>query len=261
MKGNERFWSLDVECCMRMQRELVNEWNRDIQLRGSPAQPLEKTGCLAAVITNHYHNHRLWQLEDEARRPDFDDAAIGFVKRMIDRENQLRNDAIERIDEELQRRLDQHGVSLRANAYRHSETPGAILDRLSILALKTYHMTRQAEREDVSEEHRRTCLSRAAILCHQRVHLHRSLRWLVTALEKGASRLVVYRQFKMYNDPNLNPAIYLYRSSSRDHPGSDGGGTGIVNLSNFGADGYGEPGLGSRVDLRSGAQAAAWPCR
>src|SRR5689334_13066946 len=161
------------------------------------------------IAANHRNNHLLWDEADQARRTDVADAAIAANKRAIDRYNQQRNDAIEKIDEALLARLA--GVTPRADAWHNSETAGSIIDRLSILALKVHHMRAQAERTDAAPEHVAACRDKLGRLALQRDDLARCLDTLLARAAEGRAFWRVYRQFKMYNDPALNP--YLYRRS------------------------------------------------
>jgi hypothetical protein len=163
-------------------------------------------GIPISIAENHSRNAALWREEDRARRDDVPAAEIVRCKRAIDRHNQKRNDAVEAIDAWLLDRLED--VSRRPGARQSSETPGAMIDRLSILALKIHHMRLQAERADAGEGHRETCRGKLATLQKQRADLARCLQRLLGELSRGESWFAVYRQFKMYNDPALNPQLY-----------------------------------------------------
>ena len=179
----------------------------------------DDTGAFASdvarfIAANHRNNRLLWDEEDQARRTDVDDAAIAANKRAIDRYNQQRNDAIERIDEALLARVA--GIPVATDAWHNSETAGAMIDRLSILALKIHHMRAQTLRPDATQEHVARCAEKLMRLERQRDDLAHCLDALLTQAAEGRAFWRIYRQFKMYNDPTLNP--YLYRSAASDTP-------------------------------------------
>lgn len=161
------------------------------------------------IARNHLCNALLWDEEDRARRTDVPDHEIVASKRAIDRHNQARNDAVEAIDTALLAALGEPAPA----APLHSETPGAMIDRLSILALKIHHMRREADRRGAGAEHMRSCAAKLERLNLQRVDLRDCLDRLLRALVEGRARFKVYRQYKMYNDPTLNP--WLYQAASR----------------------------------------------
>lgn len=161
----------------------------------------------------HRFNFLLWHEEDIARSPDVTDARIAEVKRAIDRYNQARNDAIEKVDDWLVAELARRGVTAPADAVSATETPGAAIDRLSILELRRYHMREQVERADAAPEHREKAAGRMVILDQQRDHLVAAADRLLAEIFAGRRPLRVFRQMKMYNDPALNP--YLYKAAVR----------------------------------------------
>ena len=169
-------------------------------------QPTPDAGAWQFIEANHRCNNLLWDEEDQARRKDVPDSAIAANKRAIDGCNQRRNDAIERIDECLLAELE--GVARRSDARMSSETAGAMIDRLSILALKIFHMRLQTLRTDASREHVETCVAKLARLDEQRRDLAACLDRLLAECAAGTAYFKVYRQFKMYNDPALNPYLY-----------------------------------------------------
>jgi hypothetical protein len=162
---------------------------------------------LAAVARQHRANYELWHIEDEARAPGATDKEIAEVKRRIDRTNQRRNDLAEELDERLIKWLETRSLP-RPEAPLHSESPGLVIDRLSILALKIYHTREEAKRHDAPEGHVERNCRRLEILEEQRADLARCLDTLWNETLAGARRFKMYRQLKMYNDPALNPAIY-----------------------------------------------------
>jgi len=168
---------------------------------------------LALVARQHRANFDLWHTEDEARDPGATDAQLADVKRRVDRTNQLRNDLAEQLDRTLLEWLPAQDLP-RQDAPLNSESPGLIIDRLSILALKIYHTREEAERSDASPEHMDRNRGRLAILEEQRADLTGCLDALWRETLAGSRRFKLYRQLKMYNDPDLNPAIYRKSRSS-----------------------------------------------
>ena len=174
--------------------------------RAARERTLNEHGPWRWIEADHRCNCLLWKEEDQARRTDVPDAAIAGNKRAIDRHNQSRNDAIEKIDESLLESFA--GVTRRGDARLNSETAGAIVDRLSILSLKIHHMRLQTERTDVGTGHVESCRSKLVRLIEQRQDLLGCLDRLLAECAAGSAYFKVYRQFKMYNDPNLNPYLY-----------------------------------------------------
>ena len=162
---------------------------------------------LAAVSLHHRANFDLWHIEDEARTPNATDATIAGVKRRIDQTNQLRNDLAEELERILLPWLEARGLP-NCEAPLNSESPGLMIDRLSILALKIYHTAEEVDRTDAPSRHAELNRGRLDILKEQRGDLANCLGALWTDVIAGKRRFKLYRQLKMYNDPELNPAIY-----------------------------------------------------
>lgn len=162
----------------------------------APSSPFDQL-----VLDQHRANYDLWHREDEARDPHASDHTIVQVKHDIDRLNQLRNDLAEQIDVALLALVPAHPT-----APLHSESPGLIIDRLSILALKVFHTEEQLHRSTPEHQHRNQ--SRLAVLNEQRTDLASCLDALWSDVLAGRRRFKLYRQLKMYNDPTLNPVLY-----------------------------------------------------
>ena len=147
-----------------------------------------------------------WHLEDIIRDPQIDPVAALAIKRRIDKSNQDRTDMVEYIDSYL---LDKYrDVEPRPDARLNTETPAWAIDRLSILALKIYHMAREAERTDVGDAHRAACRKKLDVLLAQQVDLSGAIEELIGDIEAGRKYMKTYKQMKMYNDPALNPVLY-----------------------------------------------------
>jgi cell division protein FtsB len=197
---------IDVRQITQLHTETVQRWHeREID------NPYE--GLLQVICRQHEQNFRLWHQEDIARSPDVNDSDLADVKRTIDKLNQRRNDLIEQVDDYLIREIDQKGLIPWKSARLNTETPGAVIDKLSILALRIFHMEEQVFRTDATEEHREKVKAKLEILHEQHQDMSNSLSELLEDIFAGRKRLKIYRQFKMYNDPTLNP--YLYNSNRR----------------------------------------------
>jgi len=194
---------------------LTRVWHElpdDPALRSAPADEGDEyarpeDAWPGAIARQHRANFELWHIEDEARAPGASDAQIAAVKRRIDSTNQRRNDLAEQLDQALlawlgERKLPDQSAAL------HSESPGLIIDRLSILALKIYRTKEEAERKGAPQGHAARNSERLRILEQQRHDLAACLDELWRGTLAGTRRFKLYRQLKMYNDPALNPAVY-----------------------------------------------------
>ncbi len=174
-----------------------------------------ETGLAGKICDLHKFNFLLWHEEDIARSPEVTDAKIAQVKRAIDKYNQARNDAIEKVDDFLIEELARRGVAAAPHAPAATETPGAAIDRLSILELRRFHMLEQIERADATPEHREKAAARMAVLDTQRRHLIEALDRLLGEIFAGQRPLRVFRQMKMYNDPTMNPYLYKAQAAAK----------------------------------------------
>ena len=147
-----------------------------------------------------------WHYEDIIRDPNIDPVAALVLKRKIDVSNQVRTDMVEYIDSYF---LQKHAaVTVKPNAKINTESPAWAIDRLSILALKIYHMNEEATRADATPEHRTKCQEKLNTLLDQKKDMFISINDLLTDIENGDKFMKVYKQMKMYNDDDLNPVLY-----------------------------------------------------
>lgn len=186
------------------------DWPEDAS---EPVMP----GAWCWIHANHRYNTLLWNEENKARRSDARPADIANCKRLIDRYNQRRNDAIEAIDEALLAQLPD--VEPLNNSRLSSETAGSMIDRLSILALKICHMREQTERADAGSHHVGACAGKLKRLIVQRNDLARCLDQLLRDARLGRAYFKVYQQFKLFDDPSPDP--YIYPRQSDNAAGSD----------------------------------------
>ena len=147
-----------------------------------------------------------WHLEDIIRDPHIDPMEALQLKRRIDRSNQDRTDLVEQIDSYFRQLYAD--VQVQEDATINTESPAWAVDRLSILALKIYHMREQVERTDASQEHRKKCEAKLRVLLEQQVDLSTAIDQLLDDISNGRKYMKVYRQMKMYNDPSTNPILY-----------------------------------------------------
>ncbi len=193
----------DAQEIAARQTELTARWHQVTPAAGAD-------GFFRLLEENHLRNFSLWHEEDVARRDDLGHESVYRAKRAIDRFNQERNNFIEEMDKAIVAALQPADDG----CPRNSETPGMIIDRLSILALKEYHMHEETVRPDASAEHRAKCGEKLARIRRQRDDLTACLGELLADVTAGRRTFSVYFQFKMYNDPALNPQLYRQTSKA-----------------------------------------------
>ena len=147
-----------------------------------------------------------WHFEDIIRDPNIDPIEALALKRRIDRSNQDRTDLVEQIDSYFRQKYSE--VKVLPDARINTESLAWAIDRLSILALKIYHMREQVERQDASKEHKDTCTAKLNVLLEQQKDLGTAIDQLLEDIQEGRKYMKVYRQMKMYNDPSTNPVLY-----------------------------------------------------
>ena len=184
-----------------LQRDCIINWKKtDITL--------QQKDFFKIVEENHAFNYQLWHAEDRARRDDMGFEFVYHAKREIDYCNQQRNNRMEAMDEWLFHLLKPASP---VSCPVHSETPGMMIDRLSIMALKAHHMALQTARSDVDSTHKKTCLDKLRTIEEQQKQLQACLQQLLQETSQQTRTFRVYHQFKMYNDPTLNPELYSSR--------------------------------------------------
>ncbi|MBD3903644.1 DUF4254 domain-containing protein [Chryseobacterium sp. Ch-15] len=168
--------------------------------------PFETDSLERILYAKNWIDTVQWHLEDIIRDENIDPVEALQLKRTIDSSNQKRTDLVEFIDSWF---LDKYkNITPKSDAKINTETPAWAVDRLSILALKVYHMSLEANRESASEEHRINCQAKLDVLLAQKEDLSTSIIQLLTDIENGDVKMKVYKQMKMYNDESLNPILY-----------------------------------------------------
>jgi hypothetical protein len=197
---------ISIESVTNLHRDCIARWHE---------QPIDNPydDFLSVACEQLSYNFRLWHEEDKARSPSASDTEIAQVKRAIDKLNQQRNDWIERLDDWITEELGHGNVTAPASAPQNTETLGSSIDRLSILALRIYHLVEQRDRPEATAEHRESVSRKLAIALAQHEDLSRAAQQLADDLFAGRKRHKTYRQLKMYNDPSLNPYLYKARGS------------------------------------------------
>lgn len=170
------------------------------------ANPYGESGIEHDLYEKNWIDTVQWHLEDVIRDPQIDPVEALKLKRRIDKSNQDRTDLVEMIDSFFWTKYKD--VQMRDDATINTESPAWAVDRLSILALKIYHMREQVEREDASAEHKAACGAKLDVLLEQRKDLSSAIDQLINDFEEGRKMMKVYKQMKMYNDPSTNPVLY-----------------------------------------------------
>ena len=188
---------ISINTIIDLQKQSTIDWHNT-----TPA--ITHNDLLGLVQANHMQNFLLWHEEDRARRDDLGFEHVYHAKRAIDKHNQERNNCMERIDQFICNLLPPSS----APCPIHTETPGMIIDRLSIMTLKQYHTEEETLRPDASLPHKEKCLHRLSVVTQQLNDLKHSLQDLIDQAFSGQRTFRVYYQLKMYNDPSLNPELY-----------------------------------------------------
>ncbi|TAL47335.1 MAG: DUF4254 domain-containing protein [Chitinophagaceae bacterium] len=194
------------QLCNKIFRQSVEDYHHTDNI-DTPVQNPFSAGSLENLLyQKNWIDTVQWHLEDIIREPVIDPLLALQIKRRIDASNQERTDMVEYIDSYFREKYKD--VNVLRDAKLNTESPAWALDRLSILVLKIYHMQREAERKNASEEHRTACRKKLEILLEQQRDLSTAIDELLQEIAEGKKYMKVYRQMKMYNDPSLNPVLY-----------------------------------------------------
>lgn len=187
----------------------IDDYHRHDDVNAVIENPFSEGSLEHLLYLKNWIDTVQWHFEDIIRDPHIDPVDALNLKRRIDHSNQVRCDMVEYIDSYL---LNKYKDIVPAEDARiNTETPAWAIDRLSILALKIYHMRAEVERDDVDEEHRAACNAKLEVLVQQQKDLMIAIEELIEDIEAGRKYMKVYRQMKMYNDPALNPILYAQK--------------------------------------------------
>ena len=193
-----------VELCNQVFNQAIRDYHVTDNIDTPINNPYERDSIENRLYLKCWIDTVQWHFEDIIRDPHID--PIEALKRRIDRSNQDRTDLVEQIDSYFRQKYSD--VNVLPDARINTESPAWAIDRLSILALKIYHMKEQAERTDASDEHRQKCQTKLNVLLEQQVDLGTAIDQLLEDIAAGRKYMKVYRQMKMYNDPSTNPVLY-----------------------------------------------------
>lgn len=188
----------------------VADYHIDDDVDAPTRQPYAPDSIEGVLYAKNRIDAVQWHLEDIIRDPEIDPVAALALKRRIDRSNQERTDMVEELDTYFRNLYA--GVELAPDATINTESPAWAFDRLSILALKIYHMEAEVNRPDATAEHRARCAAKLAVLTEQRADLISAIDALLDDIAAGRKYMKVYRQMKMYNDADTNPVLYGAKS-------------------------------------------------
>jgi len=191
--------------------KIFNQVIEDYHIKDNVDSPINNRYDKESIIENRLYlkcwiDTVQWHLEDIIRDPHINPVEALQLKRRIDVSNQDRTDLVEQIDSYFRQKYCD--VKVLPYATINTESPAWAIDRLSILALKIYHMREQTQRTDASPEHIEKCASKLAVLLEQQKDLSTAIDQLLDDIEAGRKYMKVYRQMKMYNDPSTNPILY-----------------------------------------------------
>ena len=195
-----------TDLCIDIFSQAINDYHKTDNVDCPISNPYAKGTIEYSLYLKNWIDTVQWHLEDLIRDPEIDPTAALALKRRIDKSNQDRTDLVEQIDSYFREKYSQ--VKVLPDARINTESPAWAVDRLSILALKIYHMKEQVNRPEATAEHKAKCQAKLNVLLEQQVDLSTAIDQLLEDIEAGHKYMKVYRQMKMYNDPSTNPVLY-----------------------------------------------------
>ena len=192
--------------CLSVFKKSIDDYHIKDDISQSSNNPFNKNQIEFLLYQKNWIDTVQWHLEDIIRDPGIDPVEALKIKRTIDSSNQRRTDLVEYIDSFFLEKYKK--VKIQSNATFNTESPAWAVDRLSILALKIYHMRKETERKDVDQKHIKNCVEKLDVLNQQNKDLCTSIDELIIDIENGQKYMKTYKQMKMYNDEDLNPVLY-----------------------------------------------------
>lgn len=197
---------LSANDCYKAFQRSIDDYHKHDNVDAPVQNPYPPESFEALLYHKNWIDTVQWHLEDIIRKPEIDPKEGIALKRRIDKSNQDRTDMVEKVDDQFLAKFQ--GIVPKPGARMNSETPAWLLDRMSILLLKIFHMKEQTERTDVSIDHISKTKAKLSVLLEQREDMRQAYDELIEDIASGNRKFKVYRQMKMYNDSSLNPMLY-----------------------------------------------------
>lgn len=202
---------LKADDCYKIFELSINNYHVTDNVDAPSHNPYQADTFESLLYAKNWIDTVQWHLEDLVRPPSIDPIEGMALKRRIDRSNQDRTNIVEKVDDHFLSIFS--NVKFSSDARINSESPAWLLDRMSILMLKIYHMREQTVRPDATEAHRENCRLKLNVLMEQKYDMQLAFDEMMEDIGSGKRRFKVYRQLKMYNDPSLNPSLYQARNT------------------------------------------------
>jgi hypothetical protein len=200
--------------CYKIFEQSIQDYHKYDDVDAAIKNPFQEPTFESLLYLKNWIDTVQWHLEDIIRKPDIDPAEALLIKRRIDKSNQDRTDKVEKMDDYFLEEFK--NVVPKPGARINSETPAWLLDRMSILMLKIYHMKEQTERKDATAEHISKCEVKLSVLLEQKSDMRYAFNELMEDIRSGDRKFKVYRQMKMYNDSSLNPMLYTPKDQPKE---------------------------------------------